>query len=74
VNTPGKYHSQLFTLRLWREPGVHPPGEVRLKLQHLRSGEVRYFCEWPALIAYLLAVVEDDKEDASHQHRPDSSA
>ena len=63
MNPKPKYYSQLFTLRLWIEPGVLPPGTIRFRVQHLRSGEVRYFREWSALIAYLTSIFDDDTED-----------
>ena len=63
MNPKRKYHSQLFTLRLWLEPGVLHRNEIRFRVQHLRSGEVRYFRDWSALIAYLNAVFDDDTDD-----------
>ncbi|MEZ4861422.1 MAG: hypothetical protein R3C14_08950 [Caldilineaceae bacterium] len=74
MNIPGNYRSHLFTLRLWTEPGVlyhdGKPSEIRFKVQHLLSGEVRYFREWPALIEFLVAIVEDAEDDPSHCQRP----
>lgn len=63
MNAKRKYHSLLFTLRLWTEPGVLHRDEIRFRVQHLRSGEVRYFGDWPALIAYLTSVFDDDTDD-----------
>lgn len=72
-----KYHSQFFTLRLWTEPGAThragEKGEIRCKVQHLRSGEVRYFGDWPALIAYLTAVIAEDGDDTLRSHLPGES-
>jgi hypothetical protein len=73
VNPTRKYHSKLFTLRLWIEPGAPRPDDLRFKVQDLRSGEVRYFGNWPALIAYLDAVFRGSEDDALHCHCPDES-
>ncbi|MCB0127964.1 MAG: hypothetical protein KDE58_37120 [Caldilineaceae bacterium] len=73
MNPKRKYHSQLFTLRLWLEPGVLLPGAIRFRVQHLRSGEVRYFGNWPALIAYLDAVFKEGEDDVLRHRFPDDS-
>lgn len=44
--------SQLFTVRLWRED-LGDRGEWRGKVQHVLSGEARYFRDWATLIAAL---------------------
>ncbi len=49
--------SHLFTVRLWREELGDGQTELRGKVQHVSSGEVRYFRDWPALIAFLLALL-----------------
>ena len=46
--------SHLFTVRLWREELGNGQTEWRGKVQHVTSGEVRYFRDWPTLIAFLL--------------------
>jgi hypothetical protein len=48
------HHSHLFTLRLWQEAWGDGQSEWRGQVQHVLSGEARYFREWPALIVYLL--------------------
>lgn len=45
--------SHLFTVRLWLEELGNDQTEWRGKVQHVTSGEVRYFRDWPALIAFL---------------------
>ncbi len=47
-----RYHSQLFTVRLWREQ-LSDHGEWRGKVQHVMSGETRYFRDWETLIDFL---------------------
>ncbi len=44
----------LFTLRLWIEPVGDNQGEVRIQVQHLLSGETRYFRAWSDVVAFLL--------------------
>ncbi len=51
--------SQLFTLRLWVERLGQEPTEVRIQVRHVLSGETRYFHEWPLVVAYLLAKVQE---------------
>jgi hypothetical protein len=57
VKQPGEdqllHRSHLFTVRLWREPLGDGRTEWRLRVQHVLSGERRYFRDWPALEHYL---------------------
>ncbi len=46
-------HSQLFTVRVWREDRGNGGSEWRGKVQHVLSGEARYFRDWATLIAAL---------------------
>ena len=45
--------SQLFTIRVWLEPLGHDQSETRGQVRHVLTGEIRYFREWAALIAYV---------------------
>ena len=49
--------SQLFTVRLW----PHDLGDGRIewrgKVQHMLSGETRYFREWQGLIIHIRALL-----------------
>ncbi len=45
--------SHLFTLRLWQEALGDGESDWRGKIQHVISGEARYFRGWPALEAFL---------------------
>ncbi len=49
--------SHLFTVRLWLEELGNGQTEVRGKVQHVTSGEARYFRDWPTLIAFLQALL-----------------
>jgi hypothetical protein len=44
--------SHLFTVRIWPE-AVGEEIEWRGKVQHVTSGETRYFRDWPALVTFL---------------------
>ena len=46
--------SQLFTLRLWPEELEQGQTEWRGQVRCVLSGDVRYFRDWPTLIAFLL--------------------
>jgi hypothetical protein len=50
--------SHLFTVRLWTEVLGGGQKELRYRVQHVLSGETRYFREWPAVLAYLTAKVQ----------------
>jgi hypothetical protein len=55
VQTKTELHlrSQLFTVRVWREDLGQGRTEWRGKVQHVTSGEARYFREWATLISAL---------------------
>jgi hypothetical protein len=46
-------HSSLFTVRVWREALSESPGEVRMQVRHVLSGETRHFRAWAQLAEYL---------------------
>lgn len=66
----GKRYSQLFTVRVWLRSGEPSATALRIKVHHLLSGEVRYFLEWSALVAYLDAMFDDGEEAALNAHCP----
>jgi hypothetical protein len=45
--------SHLFTLRMWPEDLGSGQTDWRGKVQHVNSGEVRYFRNWPTLEAFV---------------------
>ena len=45
--------SHLFTLRLWPEDLGGGQTDWRGKVQHVNSGEARYFRDWPTLEAIV---------------------
>jgi hypothetical protein len=52
----------LFTLRLWKE-SIDQEQEIRFKVQHVLSGEVRYFRAWTDVIAFILRHVQHLERD-----------
>lgn len=59
-----QHSSHLFTLRLWREELGSGEAEWRGKVQHVTSGEARYFRDWSTLISFLLLALSDSKSNA----------
>jgi len=49
--------NQVFVLRLWRAGSTEWRGQV----QHVTSGETRFFRAWPGLVAHLEALLADGK-------------
>jgi hypothetical protein len=49
--------SHLFTVRLWAEDIGEDQAEWRGKVQHVISGDTRYFRDWNNLIALLQMMV-----------------
>ncbi len=45
--------SQLFMLRLWWEDLGEGRTEWRGKIEHVATGEIKYFREWQILLAWL---------------------
>lgn len=45
--------SQLFMVRLWPEDLGQGQTDWRGKIQHVNSGEARYFRDWPTLEAFV---------------------
>jgi hypothetical protein len=54
--------SALFTVRLWREALDAGPGEVRIQVRHVLSGETRYFRRWAQLEEYLEGKLQATKQ------------
>jgi hypothetical protein len=59
-----KNQTHFFTLRLWAERVTCEKSEIRFKVQHVLSGEVRYFRDWSMLIAYVMSIVETEADEA----------
>jgi hypothetical protein len=50
-------HTHLFMVRVWREDLGEGQTEWRGEVHSVVSGEVRYFRDWPALVALLQAML-----------------
>ena len=48
--------NQVFVLRMWRAGS----NEWRGRLQHIATGETRYFRTWSGLVAHLDALLKDE--------------
>ena len=57
------FSSQLFTVRVWQEELGNDQTEWRGKVQHIASGDVRYFREWSMLVTILLEMLQEAEPD-----------
>jgi len=55
--------SHLFTLRLWPEDLGGGQTDWRGKVQHVNSGEARYFRDWPTLEAFVEELIRRHDEE-----------
>ena len=62
-NQPRSY-SYLFTVRLWVEELGNGQTEWRGQVQHVMSGEKRYFRDWSTLIAFLRVKLQELEGDS----------
>jgi hypothetical protein len=70
----GLSHTQLFTMRVWREELGAGQTEWRGEVHDVVSGERRYFRDWPALIVSLqalLAAQELDRQQVDPPNTPE---
>ena len=58
--------THLFTVRLWQAPVGDGRSGIRGKVQHVLSGEVRYFGDWLALQDFLM-----QQSDETHDPTPE---
>lgn len=49
----GEQQPILFTVRVWRERVGDERTEMRGKVQHVLTGETRYFRDWQTLHAFV---------------------
>lgn len=55
--------THLFTLRVWEAAHGQGEREIRFKVQHVLSGEVRYFRSWSLLKEFVTATVTRGADD-----------
>jgi hypothetical protein len=48
-------HGQLFTVRVWVEAGEGGQATWRFKVQHVLSGEARYFHDCQAVVDFMVS-------------------
>ena len=53
------HHSQLFALRLWTEQADPESIDIRFKVQHVLSGEVRYTRNWAEVEAFVMQIFQE---------------
>lgn len=53
--------SQLFMLRMWPDDVDNDQLDWHGSVQHVQSGEVRYFRDWSTLIAFIEIVMQEMK-------------
>lgn len=51
------HRSHLFTVRLWAEELGNGQTEWRGQVQHVLSGETRYFRDWATLVEFVVAML-----------------
>ena len=56
-------NSHLFTVRLWVEELGNGQTEWRGQVQHVMSGEKRYFRDWSTLIECLMMKLKELEDD-----------
>ncbi len=61
----------LFTLRLWVEPVGEHASEWRGKIQHIQTGETRYFRSWEDLVQFVEGRLEAEKEGTERRPNHD---
>jgi hypothetical protein len=62
---PPAHSSQLFMLRLWPENVGSGQTDWRGKVQHVNSGEARYFRDWPTLEAFVEGLLRHNDPEAT---------
>ena len=65
-------HSHLFLVRVWPEQDYEGQMEWRGKLQHVVSGEARYFRGCPQLADTLLEMMQEKDKGQSEPAEPQS--
>ena len=64
--------SHLFTLRLWPEDLGSGQVDWRGKVQHVNSGEARYFRDWPTLEAFVEELLRNSCLEGGHTKAEDT--
>lgn len=54
-----RHHSQLFTVRMWREDLGNGRSEWRGQVQHVLSGETCYFRDWETAEMFMVEMAKE---------------
>jgi hypothetical protein len=70
----GSCRSQLFTIRFWLEDLGRNQADWRGKVQHVNSGEARYFRRWSALEIFIkkFLLKNNHEDDIGEEAREDN--
>jgi hypothetical protein len=60
IHAAGQPRSHLFIVRVWHEELDPTEQEWRGKVQHVQSGEARYFRSWQQLIDHLIVILSSE--------------
>lgn len=63
--------SHLFMLRLWLEDMGSGQADWRGSVQHVNSGEVRYFRDWPTLEAFVEGLLRSAEPETLTTDEPE---
>jgi hypothetical protein len=55
--------SQLFTVRAWEEATRAGEANLRLRVEHVRSGETRHFYDWSEAAAFMADKLRSESTD-----------
>lgn len=58
ATTRFRYRSERFVIRLWREESAAPQAGWRGRMQHITSGEIRFFHDWDTFIGGLTELTQ----------------
>ena len=58
--------TNLFTVRVWGERVSREERIIRIKVQHVLSGEVRYFRNWSDVLVFVMSIVATDGGDTAN--------
>jgi hypothetical protein len=65
-NHERRHASHLFTIRVWLEEQPSGEKEWHGKVQHVATGNARYFREWTTLVAYLEKMLAEDDQSVEN--------
>jgi hypothetical protein len=70
---PPARRSHLFVLRLWPEDVGCGQTDWRGKVQHVNSGEARYYRDWPTLEAFVEGLLRGSEPEGTAADRTEET-